>query len=331
MKRREFATLVGGAVVVPRPTLAQVKQRPALPHIGILVGNLTGGYDFTSGVRAKLADFALLEGKDFRVESRFAAGHDDRLAELAAELVKLPVAVIVTQGGPAIRAARQATMSIPIVMVTDVDPVADGLVQSFARPGGNLTGIALLSDELAAKRLELLRELVPGLRRLGLLMNPDDAGTQPELKTFAGAIGQSGLTSQILPVRRAADLEPALALALGSGCGAIMVLPDRTISALAPQIDSLAIAKRLPLMYPNRFYVGAFATSQGLMSYGPVPIEVGKRVASFVARILKGAKPADLPIEQPVAFELAINLQTVRALGLTVPGSLLARADVVVE
>lgn len=333
MKRREFMTLLGGAVACPLATRAQVRERQALPRIGILSGTLIGGYDFTSAVGAKLAEFGLFEGRDFITEARFTAGHDDRLTELAAELVRLPVAVIVTQGGPEIRAAKKATRSIPIVIVTDVDPVAEGLVRSLARPGGNLTGIFLLTYELASKRVELLRELVPGLRRVGLLMNPDDTGKESELKIYAGATARFGLTSQVLPVRRVSDLESALALALSSNCGAVIVLPDREIFAHTPQFASLAVAKRLPVMYPNRYYVTAHITygNQGLISYGPIPIEVGRRVASFVARVLKGAEPADLPVEQPAHFELVINLKVAKALGLAVSESLFARADVVIE
>jgi putative ABC transport system substrate-binding protein len=248
------------------------------------------------------------------------------------------VAVIVVQGEQAIRIAKRATGTVPIVMVADVDPVARGLVKSLAQPGSNITGVALPTDELVTKRIELLKELVPGLVRVGVLTNPDDLGTESERKAVVGATGGAGLASQPLPVRRAADLESAFALALQSGCGAIMVLPDRTIFGLNTRVAGLAAAMRLPTMYPNRLYVGrlsymGYATDirEGLISYGPIPIEVRRRVASFVARILKGAKPDDLPIEQPADLELAINLKVARTLGLTVPESLLARAEVVVE
>ena len=329
MKRRNLLAALGGVVVWPDSIRAQAVDQPALPRVVILGGDFIGGYDFTSNVAALLREAGLLEGKDFRTESAFVTDHD----ELAAELGKRPVAVIVAQGGRAIKAAKKATASIPIVMVTEIDPVAHGLVKSLGRSGSNITGVALPTDELVSKRVEMLKELIPGLARVGVLTNPDDQGAESERKAVIGATGRAGLTSQLLPVRRTSDLEAAFALALQSGCGAIMVLPDRTIFGQITQVAGMAVAMRLPTMYPNRLYVTSHPADvrQGLISYGPIPIEVGRRVANFVARILKGAKPGDLPIEQPADFELAINLKVAKALGLAVAESLLARAEVVIE
>lgn len=334
MKRRDLLAALGGVVVWPYSIRAQTVNQRALPHVAILGGDFIGGYDFTSNVAPLLSDLGLFEGRDFRAEAAFATGHD----EFAAELGKRPVAVIVVQGDRTIKIAKSATGTIPIVMVADVDPVAHGLVKSLARSGSNITGVALPTEELVSKRVELLKELIAGLVRVGILTNPDDQGTESERKAVIAATSRAGLASELLPVRRMADLELAFAMARQSGCGAIMVLPDRTIFGLNTRVAGLAAAMRLPTMYPNRLYVGRasymeYATDirEGLMSYGPIPIEVRRRVASFVARILKGAKPGDLPIEQPADFELAINLKVARALGLAVPESLLARAEVVVE
>ena len=334
MKRRDLLASLGGVVVWPYSTRAQTVNQRALPHVAILGSDFIGGYDFTSNVAPLLSEFDLFEGRDFRTEAVFATGHD----EFAAELGKRPVAVIVVQGERTIKTAKDATGTIPIVMVADVDPVAHGLVKNLARPGSNITGVALPTDELVSKRVELLKELIPGLVRVGILTNPDDQGAESERMAVIGATSRVGLASELLPVRSVADLESAFALARQTGCGAIMVLPDRTIFGLNTRVAGLAAAVRLPTMYPNRLYVGrlsymGYATEvrEGLISYGPIPIEVRRRVANFVARILKGAKPGDLPVEQPADFELAINLKVARRLDLVVPESLLARAEVVIE
>jgi putative tryptophan/tyrosine transport system substrate-binding protein len=328
MHRRKFIALVGGAAVLPTSFGVSAQQR-RLFHIGTLNPTFVE-YAWVQSALPWLAEFDLVEGRDFRSEARFAAGRDEELPELAAGLVRLNVDLIVTQGRRAIRAAKQATGDIPIVMIADGDPVADGLVQSLARPGGNLTGIALPTADLLKRRLELLKELLPALTRVGLLVNPDDAEREDDLKTIAKAADQLRLKSQILPVRSVQDFEPALSLARSTGCGGIMVLPDRTIASYTGQVQDVAIAARMPMIFPYRSYVRG-VNSQGLMSYGAIPIEIGRHTSSYIHRIMRGAMPADLPIEPPAKFELFINLRVANAIGITVPESLLSRADMVIE
>ena len=328
MNRRKFIALGCGAAFLPASFRAWAQQRPPF-RIGTLNPTFVE-YAWAQSALPWLAEFDLMEGRDFRTEARWAAGRDEELPELAAELVRLKVDLIVTQGGRAIRAAKQATSDVPIVMIADGDPVADGLVQSLARPGGNLTGIALPAADLLRMRLELLKELLPALTRVGLMVNPDDAEREGDLKTIAIAAAQLGLKSQILPVRSVKDFEPALALARGADCGGIMVLPDRTIWGHIGRVQDLATAARMPMIYPYRSYVGG-VNNQGLMSYGPAPIEIGRRAASYIHRIMRGAMPGELPIEPPASFELFINLRVAHAIGIAVPESLLTRADRVIE
>lgn len=328
MDRREFLALLGGAAALPASLGALAQQR--LPF---LIGTLNptfAGYAWAQSALHWLAEFDLIEGRDFRSEARFAAGSDDRLPEFAAELVRLNANLIVTQGARAIRAAMQATATIPIVMVAESDLVADGLVQSLARPGGNVTGVAIPTAELLARRLELLKELVPTLKRVGVLVNPDDAERKPDIYTIALVAHRLGLTSLFVAVRSAEDIDAAIAQARDAGCGGMTVLPDRTIWSHIGRIQDVAAAAGMPMIFPYRSYVRG-VNNQCLMSYGPAPVEVGRQMARYIHRIVGGAAAADLPIEPPAEYELFINLRVAREIGVAVPGSLIGRADRVIE
>jgi putative ABC transport system substrate-binding protein len=274
----------------------------------------------------RLRELGWTENRTVAIEYRWAEGRDERFAEIAAEFVRLKVDIIVTSGTPQVLAAKQATSVIPIVFATAGDPVGNGLVASLARPGGHVTGLATLSDDLAGKRLELLREVVPGLRRLAIMGNVDNPFSVLELGEVHAAAGTLGLEVHTLEIQRAQDIAPAFE-ALKGRADALYVCIDALVETNRTRINSLALGARLPTMHGSRDFVEA----GGLMSYGANIPDQFRRAADYVDKILRGAKPGDIPVEQPTKFDFVINLTTAKALGLEIPPTLLARADEVIE
>src|SRR5215469_5134975 len=318
MDRRTFFSRVGA--VLFSPFAAEAQQTPKFARIGYL-----GGVSAVPQVREAflqgLQDLGYVVGRNVVIEYRDPEGKYERLPALAAELVALKVDVIVVSGTPMTRAAKQATSTIPIVFVA-VDPVTSGLVSSLARPGGNLTGLASLIPDLVGKCLELLNQAVPGVSRVAVLWPPGALGerTEKNMLTGAGEAGRAlGVRLQFVEAPRPADLDRAFSEMTRARAGALAVLPSTILVRERKRIVGLAAKNRLPTIFT------------GLMGYGPSGADLYRRAATYVGKILKGAKPADLPIEQPTTFELVINLKTAKALGLTIPPSLLARADRVIE
>lgn len=316
--------LLVGSVAVP------AQQSGKIPRVGVLrPGNPPPG-DFGHRVAFEggLRDLGWTPGTNIFIEYRYAEGKSERLSELAAELARLPVDVIVASAPMGVRAAQKATRTIPIVMSTLPDPVGEGFVGSLARPGGNTTGLTLDSEELAGKQLELLREALPKLSRVGVLRNPRSPGYDVATRQIEAAAARLKLEVKDFPVSRREDLAPTFAAMSRAGVGAILVRRDvLVVEPHRAEVVGLAAQRRVPAMYNFR----QFPDSGGLMSYGANVNDIQRRSAGFVDKILKGAKPADLPIEQPTKFELIINLKTAKALGLTIPPSLLLRADQVIE
>ena len=322
-----FLTLELGLLIAWPAVHAQ--QAPNVARIGILSSSASV-YPNPASILAHLNALGYVKDKHFVFEYRSAAGRDDRLPELAAELVRLKVAVIVPQGRPAILAAKAATRTIPIVMAAEGDPVASGLVASLARPGGNVTGMAILLPELSAKRLELLKEAVPRLTRVGILWNPGDADRVEEWNAARAAARVLGIEVESFEVRSRDDLGPAVDSARKKRVGALLVLEGSVTVANPDLITDRSVRNRIPVMYPRRSFVDSFDHG-GLMSYEPDAQDLSRRVAVYIDRILKGAKPADLPIEQPTKFEMVVNLKAAKAIGVSIPPSLLVRADRVIE
>jgi putative ABC transport system substrate-binding protein len=327
MRRREFITLIGGAAAWP---IAARAQQPAMPVVGFLrTTSPDTNTDFERGFHRGLKDSSYVAGENVTIEYRWAENRVDRLPEIATELVRRQVAVIVTPGGAASAfAAKVATTTIPIVFLIGEDPVRLGLVASLARPGGNLTGINFLSGELAAKRLELLRELVPAATRVAVLVNPANATnaatTLSDVESAARAIG---LQIQVLNASTIHEIDAAFATFARERPDAIFVASDPFFVGRRMQLAHLATHRAVPAIYALR----DFADAGGLVSYGGNITDAFRQVGNYVGRILKGVKPTDLPIVQATKLELVINLQTARILGLTVPPTLLARADEVIE
>jgi putative ABC transport system substrate-binding protein len=325
MKRREFITLLGGATVFP---LAARAQQPAkLPTIGFLGPNTPSLDSRRVGAFVqRLRELGWIESRNVAIEYRWAEGRTERLAEFAAEFVRLKVNVIVTSATPPVLAAKKATSVIPIVFAAVGDPVGIGLVTSLAQPGGNVTGLSLQATDLAGKRLELLREVVPGLRRLAIMAN---AGAPPavlemaEVQRTARALGLEVVASEI---RRPEDIAPAFESFKGRA-EAIYICNDPLVTTNRIHINTLALGVGLPTMYNVREFIEA----GGMMSYGPNFLDLYRRAADFVDKILRGAKPADIPVEQPTKFDLVINLTTAKTLGLKIPEGFLLRADEVIE
>jgi putative tryptophan/tyrosine transport system substrate-binding protein len=320
-------TLTLSLLVAPRT--AEAQQPTKVYQIGRLSpGSPTEPDPHLEAFRQGLRELGYVEGQSLIIEYRYAEGGDDRLADLAAELVRLQVDVIVTWGSVAIRAAQHATRTIPIVMAGTNDPVAQGLVASLARPGGNTTGFSNLTMELPGKRLELLKEAVPHIARIAVLVNPDILLAKSLLNNLTVAARELRLHLQVVELRRAEELDAAFAAMPQEGADALIVGSDPVrMYSLRGRIADLAAKSRLPAMYDWREYVAA----GGLMSYGPSLPDIHRRTATYVDKILKGAKPADLPVEQPVKFDLVINLKTAKALGLTIPPTLLFQADEVIK
>jgi ABC-type uncharacterized transport system substrate-binding protein len=273
----------------------------------------------------RLRELGWIEGRTVAIEYRWAEGRNERYAEIAAEFVRLKVDVIVTVGSAAI-AARQETSTIPIVFALAGDPVGQGMVTSLARPGGNLTGLSIQSVDLAGKRIELLREVLPGLRRLAIIGNIGSSSSVLEIAEAQAAAHRLRLDVDVLEIRRAEDIAPAFRTLKGD-VQALYVCPDPLVNATHARINTLALGARLPTIHPFRDYLGA----GGFVSYGASNVDLFRRAGDYVDKILRGAKPGDLPVEQPTKFELVVNLITAQALGLTVPPTLLARADEVIE
>jgi putative tryptophan/tyrosine transport system substrate-binding protein len=327
MKRREFISLVGAAAAWPLAARAQqVGKMPQIGYLGVSSPSLEPHY--VEAFRQKLRELGHVEGKNIAIEYRWAEGQDDRLPNLASELVRLKPDVIVTTGTPGAVAAMQATKTIPIVMASSADPVGSGLVASLARPGGNVTGFTILGPELEGKRLELLKQAIPGLSRLAVLWNPSNPGIVSYFETVknAGRALQISL-GPVVEVRRSDELDSAFTAIASARPHALVVIADRFLLSHRKQIVEFAAVKRLPTMYPYREYVDA----GGLMSYAPSNVELFLGTAIYVDKILKGAKPGDLPIQEPTKFELVINLKTAKALGLDVPLHLQQLANEMIE
>ena len=325
MMRREFIALLGGAAAWP--VAARAQQPGKLRTIGFLgQSTRSAASEWVAAFVQRLRELGWMEGRTITIEYRWSEGREERFAEIAAELVRLKVDVILTSGTPEVLAAKQATSVIPIVFATAGDPVGNGLVASLARPGGNVTGMSLQSNDTAGKRLELLREVVPSLRRLAILANVGNPFSVLELGEAQAAARTLGLEVDTLEIRRPEDIAPAFE-ALKGRAQALYVCTDGLVNANRIRINTLALSVRLPTMHGYRDYVEA----GGLMSYGANLPDLFRRSADYVDKILRGAKPADIPVEQPTKFDLVINLTTAKALGLDVPSSLLARADEVIE
>ena len=307
---------------------ANAQQPAKIPRIGNLsAGSPANNPHRFEAVRQGLRELGYVEGKNIVIERRFAEGKFDRLPSLAAELVRLNVAVILTTGGISTRAAKEATSTIPIVMAQDNDPVGNGFVASLARPGGNITGLATFAPELSGKRLELLKEIVPKLSRVavfGTSANPGNAQSLKEIEATAGAFKVQLQQQDLLESKH---IEPAFRAAANGRVDAIIVLVSSVLNSNRRRVAELAAKSRLPVIYPFREFVEA----GGLMTYGVNFVDLYRRSATYIDKILKGASPADLPVEQPTKFEFIINLNAAKQIGLTVPPNVLARADHVIK
>ena len=326
MKRRELILVLGGAMTAARALRAQQKAMPVIGFLGL--ASLGPMALSVAEFRQGLSEAGYVEGQNVTIEFRWAEGRYDRLPALAADLVGRKVDVIVTQGGTAVAlAAKNATSMIPIVFIIGGDPVGDGLVASLARPGGNLTGATIIGVELMPKRFELLSELVPRAGVIALLVNPNNSNTERIIGDMHEAARAKGVQLHILRAGTESEIDAAFATLVQLHAGALLVGADSFFSGRREQLVALASYHAVPAIYEGR----VFADSGGLISYGPSRTAVNRQVGTYVGRILNGAKPADLPVQQPTTFELVINLKTAQALGLTVPPSILSRADEVIE
>jgi len=305
------------------------QQGPRIPKIGLLTANTpAGSVHLVEAFKQGLRDAGYVEGKSFALEARYGEGQPDRLPALVRELVSLKPDVLVAASDPAIAAARRETRTIPIVMVFSTDPVGTGFVASLARPGGNVTGLSGIASEMSAKRLALLKEAAPELSRAALLWNPDVRGAVLEYKEIEAAARSLRLELQSVEVSSIADLDRAFESVTSQRAQALLLLPGNPVTLTKrTEITGFAQKHRLPSMFPSKEYVDL----GGLMSYGPSIPAMYRGAAAYVGKILKGARPADLPVEQPTKFELVISLKTAKAIGLTMPPSLLQRADQVIQ
>jgi putative ABC transport system substrate-binding protein len=333
-RRKMVIALGAGALTAPFGSFA---QQPAakIPRIGFL----SPGAPFDAGrnpsalavlfgaLRESLRELGYGEGRNIVIESRWAEGKYDQLPRLAAELISLKVDVIVTYGTPAAQAAQRATSTIPIVMAGIIDPVASGLIRNLARPGGNITGQSMMSPDLVAKQLEMLKEVVPKLSRVALLSNPANPGNAPQVKYGQDAGRALGLQIQALKASNPGDIDRAFSVMSEERAGGLVVLVDAALLDHRARIVDLAARSHLPAMYGLSDYTEA----GGLMAYGPNRLAMFQHAATYVDKILKGAKPGDLPVEQPTKFELIVNMKTVKALGIKIPDSIMLRADKVIE
>jgi ABC-type uncharacterized transport system substrate-binding protein len=325
LTRREFFTLLGGGTAWPFAARAQ--QTGKLPIIGFLGTNTASAQrEWTHAFVQRLRELGWMEGRTVAIEYRWAEGRLERSAEIAAELIRLKVDVIVTHSAEPVLAAKRETAVIPIVFPVAADPVGNGLVASLTRPGGNATGLSLQATDLAGKRVEILREVLPGFQRLGIVANIDAPAAVLEMREVQAAANVVGLTTTIFEIRRVNDIAPAID-ALKDRVEALYVVSDPLLTTNRNRLGILAVGARLPTMHGFREHVEA----GGLVSYGANFPALFRRGAEYVDKILRGAKPADLAVEQPTKFDLIINLIAAKALGLTIPPMLLARADEVIE
>jgi putative ABC transport system substrate-binding protein len=325
LRRREFITLVGGAATAW--PLAARAQQMQLPTIGLLGGATASAQaKWTTAFVQRLRELGWVEGQTVAIEYRWVEGRSERSPAIIAEFVRLKVDVIVTHATPNVVAAKQVTSVIPIVFPSAGDPVGNGLVASLARPGGNVTGLSVQSSDLAQKAVQLSRELLPNLARLAMMYHIGNPVTALQADAVKSAAGRFGLDVAIVEVRRAEGIAPAIE-ALKDRAEALIVPSEPLYNTNRIQINSWALRARLPTIYFDRVYV----ETGGLMSYGPNWPSLWRRAAEVVDKILRGAKPADIPVEQPRTFELVINLKTAKALGLGIPESFLLRADEVIE
>jgi putative tryptophan/tyrosine transport system substrate-binding protein len=326
VRRRAFITLLGSAAAA-WPLAARAQQPGKLPPSGFLgQSTRSATSEWTTAFVQRLRELGWIDGRNVAIEYRWGEGRNERFAQIAAEFVRLKVDVIVTAGTPQVLAAKQATSVIPIVFAVAGDPVGTGIVASLARPGGNVTGLATLAADLAGKRLELLREVVPGLGRLAIMGNVGNPLSVLELGAVQAAARTLGLEVHTLEIRQAQDIAPAIE-ALKGRADALYVCIDGLVNTNRIRINTSSLGARLPTMHGAREYV----ESGGLMSYGANYQDLFRRSADYVDKILHGAKPGDLPVEQPTKFDFIINLTTAKALGLDVPAAVLARADEVIE
>jgi putative ABC transport system substrate-binding protein len=323
MRRRQFMAVLGGLSVAPLRATAQ--QTGRVYRIGYLSPISPPDMNLDSFKRG-MRNFAYLEGRDFIVEARYAHRDYSRFPALVQELIAAKVELIVT-GGASTRGAPFAAQFVPVVFGFSGNPVAIGLVTSFSRPGGNATGVSFLSLDLAAKRTELLQEIAPGIRRLAVLSNPEHPGDASEVRTTQATARKLGIETQHFPAESDAEMQSALLAIANSECDGLLTIPDAMTLFHRQRIAAVALTRRLPSMFGWRVYTEA----GGLISYGAILEESYARLAYFVDRIFKGGKPAEIPVEQPTSFELVINRKTANALGLTIPPTLLARAEEVIE
>ena len=326
-RRRELLIALGVAALAWAGAV-RAQAPSTLRRIGMLSGFSPSGYAPSyQAFRLGLRDLGWVEGKNISIEYRHAEGRHDRLPELAADLVRLKVDVIVTAATSDALAAQKATKAIPIVMVAAGNPVANGLVESLARPGGNVTGLSQMLQELSGKRLALLKEVVPKLSHVAVLWNPQSASATLNWKENQQPARQLGIELHSLEVRSPSELDKAFEAATNVRAGALAILPDPVISTNLERIVDFAAKSRLPSIYQS----SEFADAGGLVTYGPDRADLFRRAATYVDKILKGTKPGDLPVDQPTKLELVVNLKTAKAIGITIPQSVLFRADKVIE
>ena len=316
------------SLLLAQCSAVEAQQPTKVPRIGFLAGVSPSAISVRmEAFRQGLRELGYVEGKNIVIESRYAEENLDRLPVLAAELVRLKVDIIITGGPPAIRSAKKATSTIPIVMGFDSDPVGNGFVDSLARPGGNVTGLSALSPEISGKQLELLKEIIPKLSRVAVIGSSAEPANARTLREAELATRMFGLKLQKLDIHDSRDIDAAFAAATKGRADAGLVLPSAYAFAERMQLVDLAAKNRLPVMYGSSEYVEA----GGLMTYGVSFTDLFRRAATYVDKLVKGAKPADLPVEQPTNFELVINLKTAKQIGLTIPPNVLARADRVIR
>ena len=326
--RAVFVASIAICVLAASPTVGLAQQPAKVPRIGFLTAFSPSDVPlWREGFRQGLRDLGYTEGQNIVIEYRYAEGRPERLHGLAAELVRLKVDIIAAETTPASLALKQATTTIPVVMTIVADPERSGLISSLARPGGNITGLSLQLPDVTAKRLQILREVVPTVSRVAILWNSASPITPPQFKAAEAAAQELGVQLESLGVRTSDDFEKAFRTAMGRRAGALLVLDDFLLTRQVTQVAALTVKNRLPALAG----ITGFAEAGGLVSYGPNFPDISRRAALYVDKILKGAKPGDLPVEQPTNFELVINAKTARALGLTVSPSLLTRADRIIQ